>query len=333
MAGAKKGRGRSAAAKKKNTSVEGAWARLTGPAMRRVGVGMGAALMVGAAGWGVLFGLGELEARAGALLAPEGPIVVAFDWPPAAGEGDADGATAGEASWLPASERRRLEMIVERAFGGEPGALTGVPLARAGRDLMATGWFEGPPSVRREPDGRIGVEGAWRVPAGVVQMRDAAYLVSRDARLLPLVYAPGTRAGRLPTLVGVRVQPPTRSDGALAHGEPWAPDLVDAGLALADLLRAETFAEQVRAIDLSRINDAGEGRIELITQRGGRVVWGGRPGVFRPGEQPDATRLERLRLIDQRYNSIDAGRDRLEIFGERVVIDQLGPTPARTPSP
>jgi hypothetical protein len=61
--------------------------------------------------------------------------------------------------------------------------------------------------------------------------------------------------------------------------------------------------------------------IEIITDRGTRVVWGAAPGEFKPGEVETKTKLGHLQALFDRYSRIDAGQNRVTVFYEYTDVD------------
>lgn len=265
------------------------------------GVLAGAALIAG--GW---VGLDRLDARAAEILTrPQYEVTIA--WP---------AIEAGGATWMPASEQRRLhDLAVGAATGG--GGLDVAPLREVGRALAQTGWFVDPPEVRREGDGTLAIAGTWRVPAAVVRVGKRERLIAWDGVPLPLEYEIGKSGVRY--LINPTVATPPAPRTAIEH-VPWPGEDVAGGLALLDLLDDHpALIAQVHGIDLTR-----GGGLEIITDEDSRVAWGAAPGVFRPGEQSTDEKLHRLIALLEKTGRIDAGRRRVEIQGPTVLIPQVG---------
>lgn len=240
-------------------------------------------------------------------------IVVEVMWPTLLG------AAPGErATWLPVGERDRLLMIArtEMASGG---ALSAEPLRRTSRALWRTGWFEGEPTVTRTPEGVTTIEGEWRVPAAAVRFEGRDRLIAWGGYPLALVYPRGQSGLRVVLGAGIG---PSEESGAIDPSRPWPGEDVTAALALLELLEGEGLDDQLAAVDVGRLFH--DGMLELVTTRGGRVVWGAPVGRFAPGQKSDAERLDILRELIKRTGMLDAGEDRLEIFGPRVEIDRSG---------
>lgn len=293
-----------ARAKKKTSSAKKKRAARDPRRTRRltiVGAGvLGGALAVGG-GW---VGLGRLDARAGEILTRPA-YEVEIGWPTM---------DEGGATWMPASEQRRLhDMAVASGEGG--GGLDVTPLREIGRTLAQTGWFVGPPEVRRRGDGAVEVSGAWRVPAAVVRVGRRERLIAWDGVPLPLEYATGKSGVRY--LINPTVATPPAPRTAIEH-VPWPGEDVRGGLALLDLLDDHPgVLAQVHGIDLTR-----GGGLEIVTDEDGRVVWGAAPGAFRPGEQSSDEKLRRLVMLLEKTGRIDAGVKRVEIQGPNVLVQK-----------
>lgn len=236
-------------------------------------------------------------------------IELTIEWP---GAEDAD----GRGSWIPESERRRLKRLALETLHAHDTTLDGSPLAAASLALFRTGWLEAPPRVERVSAGLVEVRGTWHVPAAVVRERGREFLISWKGTRLPLDYPIGES--------GVRFLDDPRSPPPSTESQPpylWRGDDVLAGLALLEMLAREPDLDaQVAGIDLN----AG-GVLEIVTDKGTRVVWGSAPGTFAPGEQPDEEKMRRLRALREHHGRIDGSRERLVIYGAEVVITPPAP--------
>jgi len=295
-------------AKKKSTAKKKPAAKKSrDPAKVRRATLIGAGVLAGAAviagGW---VGLDRLDARAAEILT-KAQDEVTIDWP---------AMEPGGATWMPASEQRRLHDLAVGAASGGSG-LDVAPLREVGRALAQTGWFVGPPDVRREGDGTLAIGGTWRVPAAVVRVGKRERLIAWDGVPLPLEYEIGKSGVRY--LINPTVATPPAPRTAIEH-VPWPGQDVAGGLALLDLLDDHPgVIAQVHGIDLTR-----GGGLEIITDEGTRVVWGAAPGVFRPGEQGTESKLRRLIVLLEKTGRIDAGSKRAEIQGPNVLVQPRG---------
>ncbi len=284
------------------------------PETTRRGVLAGvAALMVLGIGAGAMFGVGALDERASReLLRTPGEVEIL--WPALEAR-----TPEGETTWMPASERARLSALVAEILeGADP--LSGDPIRDAGEALLGTGWFASPPSVRRTKDLGVLITGKWRVPGAAVRTRDGDRLIAWDGAPLALIYGRGESGQRV--IVGGWNAP--SGDGARradADGR-WPSEDVLAGLELLTLLRGAGLDAQVAGVNVEPYTR--DRTLQLITTRGGRIGWGGAPGAFTPGEVSESIKLERLRTLRDRTGMIDAGKELIEIFGPRVLLDLTG---------
>ena len=268
--------------------------------------------------WGFVAGTRALERRAADLLASDGHTIEIV-WPTV--EPPPDGERAELPTWLPAPFREELLRTAQDAAARHPGAFDAMRLRAVGEALHATGWFAEPPRVSTVEGGAIRVEGDWRPPAAAIRSAGLDHLVSWDRRRLPFEYAVGQSSLRV--IVGVQYAPPGDA-GERDCWTVWPGEDVEASLVLLRTLRADsTIYADVAAIDASDFADTGS--LTIVTQRGSRVVWGGRPDAFQPGEISAEDKMDRLRTLKQRYGSIDAGQRDIEIAWDRpLVIDSPG---------
>ncbi len=260
---------------------------------------------------GLTAGLGPLEARAASVLGVKGPTVT-IAWPTYEAK---DGT---KVSWLGDSFQ---EQILDRAQAAlDP---TGAPtevfkrdaLVAVGESLRTCGWFEGTPLVTRREGGEIHVEGTWRIPAAVVREGSADRLISRNAMPMPVEY-PAAELGKTrgqTVILGVSAQAPLDGSGLPDYTAPWPGEDLRAGLELLDLLSRQAWREQIVAIDVTGFNETKQ--LSLVTRRHGRVDWGGRPSAPRLGEISTAAKIAHLDQFNRECGSIDAKRDRVEIWG------------------
>src|SRR6185369_15015789 len=79
------------------------------------------------------------------------------------------------------------------------------------------------------------------------------------------------------------------------------------------------WEEQVAAIDVSGY--ASRKQLVIVTQRGGRIVWGGAINEAIPGQVPAEVRLKRLEVLQRQYGAIDARHRVVEVAGPRTLVD------------
>lgn len=284
------------------------------PGVRFGLITLGIVLGSGLVAWGLTAGYRFVDHRAAdAVVTADAEVHVA--WP---------ALSTGDGTWLPKRTQADLLQAAQVALGADEKQLTSSPLERVSRAMFATGWFVEPPRVARRGVDAIEIAGSWRTPAALIRSGASEYLVSSTGLCLPLVYPVNERERSLPVILGVADAPPRVGmgdvEGVLDVHTPWQGADVRAGLGLVSLLGREPFFHEVAGVDVSAVGRGG--KIELISSRGGRIVWGSAPGAFTPTEQADEVKIARLRHFAVHEGGIDARRDRLEIFGPQVVLDR-----------
>ncbi|MFZ2875724.1 MAG: hypothetical protein WAZ94_14715 [Phycisphaerales bacterium] len=266
---------------------------------------------------GATLGMKPLEARATAL--SDAGVHVAIRWP--ALRAGQDG------TWLPQADQEVLLDLAQDALGPIPDRFSAAPLGAVSATLGATGWLEGDPTVRRTGPASFIVEGEWRIPAAVVRWQDKDYLVSWDARRMPPVY--DHDRARLPVILGSRVGPPTPTGEA--GSDAWAGEGIGAALELIEVVSAQKWAAQIRAVDISTYAD--DSILKLVTTDGGRVVWGGRPRKPRLGEVTTQQKLVHLAQLNHDHKRVDAGYPLIYINTQRVQFDSSASAGESRPTP
>ncbi len=267
---------------------------------------LGVVLIAGVGG--VAFGIEPLREHVASIRAD--PLVVEFNWPRMAG-------SAGDGTWMNQSEQDRLRAIALANLTTDPFDLESLHLTQDA--LASTGWFAEPPAIQRAPGGRVEIDGSWRRPAAVVRYRGWDYLVARDSALLPLRYRVGD-AGALPVIDGAYTGPPQAMSGGVGYGLIWPGGDIGAAISLFDTLRESSRFNQVARIDVSRY--VGEGLLTIVTDNGGRIVWGAAPGAGAPGEVSDAVKLERFENLFADSSWLGEHRPPVEIHTSVVLIDE-----------
>lgn len=267
-----------------------------------------------------LVGAGPLQGKVSTLRAA--PVTPKIEYPPIAGSTDP------QATWLPASERRRLEHLVVQTVSTDVFDRQSLENLRIA--LEASGWFASGVEVQRFAENVVRVRGVWRTPFAAVRVGDRDHLVSASGELLPLSYGAGGAGGALPAILNPQFGPPENEARGFAYGKRWRGGDVAASIALlAELRRAfgatPRIMSQVAAIDAGDFRSRG--RLSIITDTGTRVVWGSAPGEERPGEAKASEKIARLVDLTGRPGSngrIDAGAMQISIFGPHVYIDVPG---------
>ncbi len=255
---------------------------------------------------------GPLSAKAGEARQPRPGV--SFAWPTdATGVAERHGSSSAK-TWLSETVRNGLEAVALRSLTDDPFAPGALDAARVA--LIETGWMRDA-SLKRRADGVIAISGHYRLPGGVVTRHalPGQWLVARDGVLLE-----GVNEWSIPRIVGVRLDPPE-------YGQAWIGGEIDAALELLELLRtAPDLLEQVEAIDVSRF--VSDDELAIITDTGGRVVFGGPPARPKAGEASTERKLANLRAIHDRTGRLDAGRPLVEAQFDEPLINRI---PTGTP--
>jgi hypothetical protein len=306
MAGKKKTRKRRAMAESTGSKAADMFARAgAGKAMVVIAVFGASALALGV-------GVSQLEARAGDLIGVPTDEVT-FAWPVVVQVQGFD----GPITWPPRHVQQELLELAHTRAARFPDPLSSDALAAIGTDLKGSGLFERVRSVRRRAGGMIEIQGAWRVPVAAIRHNDRDHFVGAGGALLPISAEPGQLDQRV--IVGAAYNPPVLDSGTPAFGQTWAGEDVRAGLRVLDAVRGKPYWHQVRSIDVA--GHSLNKMIEIITDRGTRVVWGAAPGEFKPGEVETKTKLGHLQALFDRYSRIDAGQNRVTVFYEYTDVD------------
>lgn len=277
---------------------------------------------------GLLAGQRALAERAGKVRESQTEAFrVEFDWPPLAGA--QPGPDGQPATWLSVTQREDLTGLAMRSLSANP--MDHAALQRTGEALLATGWFSTIESVQRAPHGVVRIRGQWRIPAAVVRSGDRDHLVSTKGELLPVTYRPD--ASRLKVIYNPCNPPPSKP------GDPWLGGDVQAALALLAYVQPTQAFGQVMGVDVR--NYVRTKRLEIVTDRNNRVLWGAPPGEFNPGEPGADVKLKwmlYLRASTDYGQRIDAARPVIDLTNPRgIMIDQAtlpeGQEPPAPPPP
>lgn len=287
----------------------GAWARVRGLFTGRgrwVLPAVAAAALIGG-GLALVAGQRELARRASEVRSRPGPVELRIEWPLLA---TIDGGPPQ--TWMSRQWQARLEAIARAELNSDP--LDRASLRAASKALFETGWLAHEPEVRRGPMGVVTIRGQWHDPVAVVRYGQRDYVISADAHRLPLDYPVGE--SNLRFLANPFSPPP------LKPGEKWIGGDIEAGLALLALVQPYgTTYDQVAGVDLQGYTSTKS--LTLLTDRGGRVVWGAAPGEWNPGEPPMERKLNwlvSLRGDDKFGRRIDAGMPLIRLTNPRGVI-------------
>lgn len=180
--------------------------------------------------------------------------------------------------------------------------------------LFASGWFDTVEQVRRLHGGLVEITGRFARPIAVLREAEGTrdHLVDAQGRLMPRTFTAG-RSG-LPAIVGSWSGLPALPEA------PWVAQEVQVGLELLRLVRGRPWTQQVREVHVHRDPADGHLALELVTDRGCRVIWGRAPGREGVGEVPAARKLEYLDYHHEHYGHIDRGlQQELDITGDVVI--------------
>lgn len=280
-------------------------------ALRRWAARVVTALALAGAAVGLTLGVNELRNRSVRIMQSQAQsrgTLVSFAWPPIPGD-------PGQ-TWLPEEDREELIRVAARAAGViDP--LSHAPLRDVSLALERTGWFDSTPTVRVVEPGVLHVEGAWRRPAAVVRWQGYDHLISTRAMPMPPVYRAG--GANRPVILGSAFGPPEAGAPGSRYASAWPGLDVRTALDLLGILWDAGLLEQVAGVDVSGYNQGGP--IEIVTTRGGRIVWGSAPDEWKPGEPSVGERVRRLHGLVDRTDRLDGGQKRIEIHRARVEID------------
>lgn len=254
------------------------------------------------------------------------PVSVVFYWPAVSGN-PAPPQGVASSTWVNTEIRTELEKLALGLLSSDP--LDTASLNQTRDALLSTGWFNKDLRLARDQHNAVHIRGTWKYPAAAVR---AVYgsgagfdqLVSSKGELLPPKYKPD--ASGLKVIVGVKNEPP-------ALGEPWIGGDVQAGLQLLEYLAVlppDCF-RQVSGVDVSEYSP--DRRLTIITDLGNRILWGGPPEEFSPGQASPQTKLARLAQMHRDLGRVDANRLALDIrlTDGTYIVDTLGLT--TTPEP
>ena len=207
-----------------------------------------------------------------------------------------------------------LGEIVASHVSGDP--LDGSGLERAGRALLADPWVREVRRVRRVSRGSRGgravvvVELSLREPLARVRDADGVWrIVSVDG-----VWLPDVDRVDLPRVTGVTSEPPA------GVGERWEGEDIVGVLSLVELLRDQSYADQIAEYDASeRTGPRGRLRLVLHTTRGGLVRWGLPPNQNHLPEVSTQVKLRHLEKTAEYEGWIDYRGLPVEVFRDRII--------------
>ncbi len=206
-------------------------------------------------------------------------------------------------AWVSGNLERKLHMTAIEQLQGDPLDRSSDDLENVREALLDTGWFTQIEQVHRRHLDLIEVHGRFARPHALIRdTRDELdYLIDPEGRLLPHAFRIGDAVVEYPVIVGTARPRPPRT------GEKWPGADVDAALSLLEEILAQEWRSQVEAVDVSRY--LSDQRLDLLTDRGVRIIWGRAPNDVSMGEvstEEKIAYLTRLYEIPD-YRRIDGG--------------------------
>ncbi|MBI1375548.1 MAG: hypothetical protein GC159_22780 [Phycisphaera sp.] len=224
-------------------------------------------------------------------------------------------------AWMPPELIDQIRGTV--AMTVDPDPFDRLSLQDAAVSLEVNPWVRHVVSVQRKPGGRVEVLAAYRQPVALLERKDGYYTIDQFGVRLPWVYPPmPEKIDQLGVAVirGVRSAPPYA-------GQKWVGEDVQAGLKLAALVETQPWSAQVRAVDVSNYDGRIDNRLphlQLVTDHGA-VRWGRAPGDSRFYEPDAATKLRQIERVVERFNSIDANGQIVDVYTDNVMIRRAQP--------
>ncbi|MDX2148941.1 MAG: hypothetical protein SFZ23_15605 [Planctomycetota bacterium] len=228
-------------------------------------------------------------------------------------------------TWLPAQFRDEIQQIASRAIAGHGDVLSPVGLRSIGDALAASGWFDGQPRVMRTGANEITIDGAWRIPAGVVRWDGKDRMISWSGKAMPPAYEKD--ASGLPLLLGVATGPAVGEgvgEDEIDFVSPWPGEQVQAALELLGVVQRQPWSKQIAGIDVSSYGATRQ--LWLRTTFDTSVLWGGMPSKPLLGEPPTSSKLATLSEIFRRFRRVDAGKKAIDVSSAHPVEINISAT-------
>jgi hypothetical protein len=230
------------------------------------------------------------------------PVEVRFLWP-VAGTPKGSDPSQPPATWLPRQFQEELFQLAKSALERQTDPFSPEPLRNLAQALAASGWYDGMPTIRREGDATVLIDGRWRIPAGVVRADGKYQMISWQGLLMPPQYS--DRPKGLLMIEGQADGIPRDADGRVDYAHPWPGEDVLAGLELLALTVQQKWGDQVAGVD---VGDYGAKKsLTLLTAAGTRVVWGGRPSKPLIGDASTGQKLANIATLVRDTRRIDGG--------------------------
>ncbi len=190
---------------------------------------------------------------------------------------------------------------------------------RLAQAYAANPWVKKVHLVERHFPNRLKLELTLRRPAAVVHHGGSYYLTDEEGVRLPVrLRSWPSRDFQLPLVTGAAVAPPR-------SGKPWDEEAVEAGCAVAQLLKVQGLDRRlsVTAVDVSNFSGRrrpGEPDIVLRTAFGLSISWGRSPLQWYPGDGSQTVR-RKLLYLDELVKREDLRRlERADVRFDRLMI-------------
>lgn len=257
-------------------------------------------LLAGAIAWVVWYAK-PMQQKA-VVAAVTKPVEIRFLWPVA---GDSKAKKEGEApaTWLPRQFQEELFHLAKSTLERQVDPFSPQPLQELGNTLAASGWYDGPPTIRRDGESTVLIDGRWRIPAGVVCADGKYQMISWRGMLMPPQYDEMPKG--LLVIGGQADGVPRNAEGKVDYVHPWPGEDVISGLELLSLVVQQKWGEQVAGVDVSEYG--AKKSLTLLTATGTRVVWGGRPSKPLIGDASTGQKLSNIATLVRDTHRIDGG--------------------------
>ena len=197
-----------------------------------------------------------------------------------------------------------------------PSPLDGQPLKIAAKELQDNSmWIGKLYQIRRIGTDQIEIDAEYREPVALVASADGYVAVDKAGYVLPMVLQTHQVANyNIPLIDGV---------GNIEIGKSSDNARLLAGIAVADLVRYENYANQINCINVSSIDAFGRPQVVLQTEDG-EVIWHWAPGKEGSTDVSADMKIERLRKLandPQTGGMIDYGGRIVSIYGPSVTVE------------
>jgi len=211
--------------------------------------------------------------------------------------------------------RQQLVSSRVRSAVGDLSTIDQTRLSRARDAMLSTGWFEDIRQIRLADGGGFLVDASFHTPFAIIRHGEFDFLVTPEGRLMPMEWPAGHRPAtpHYVALLGASSAAPA------AVGERWSGADVAAGLELARAIASESWYSKIAGIELSRV--ASENALILVTNDGGRLIWGRAPDDRSVAEVPTETKLRTIDYLFRTTGRVDAGGGRIiDLRGDLVTV-------------